>query len=80
MSHRTKLTHARKQHNHSRLLFYQTYNESLDLRNYPFRHPCSVHREHRDWADDYVVVNRSTGWKTHKYRKQYLQHHRKKVN
>lgn len=72
-SHRTKFNHKRKHHNHSRLIYNQAYNESLD-HAYPFRHCCSVKHECYDYEDDYWVVTRSTGWKSHKYRKQWMQH------
>lgn len=65
----------RKHHNHSRLIYNQAYNIShAEFKEYPFRHNCSVKKECYDFEDDYWVVKRSTGWKTHKRRRQWGQY------
>lgn len=76
-SHHTSMTRKRKHHNHSRLIYNQAYNMShTEFKEYPFRHNCSVKKECYDWDDDYWVASRSTGWKTHKQRRQWGQYAR----
>lgn len=71
-SHRISMAVKRKHHNHSRLLYNQEYNTApLLYSQYKFNHAYSHKIEHYDWEDDYWVVKRSTGWKTHKNRHQY---------